>query len=155
GGEACHVEAGTEGPALARQHDRAHALVRSKLGACFDDAVEHRRIERVHLVGADQPDVRHAVPEFDRNPVLHWSFSDLSHCRRRRFTSSRGTGPCDPCLVDRGHISTAMARCTSAKLQSSGRRSSSARTSALTSTLSALLIGSPSATRLVLHTPRR
>src|SRR5262249_46654109 len=117
---------------------------------CLDEAGEHRGIERVHLVGADQAHVGDAVLELDRDPVLHVSFSDFSHCRRRRFTSSRGTGPCDL-----GHISTAMARCTSAKVQSSGSRSSSARTSAFTSTFFGLLIGSPSATRLVPHTPPR
>ena len=59
-----------------------------ELGAGLDDALEHRRIERVHLVGADQADVGHAVLEVDRNAVLHLSFSDFSHSRRRRFTSS-------------------------------------------------------------------
>ena len=51
--EACHVEAGAERLALAREHDAAQALHLRQFVARRDDALEHSRIEGVHLVGAD------------------------------------------------------------------------------------------------------
>jgi hypothetical protein len=61
GGEASHVEAGAEGLALARQHDAAQAFHLRELVARFDDAFEHRGVERVHLVGAAQAHVGDAA----------------------------------------------------------------------------------------------
>ena len=57
GGEASHVETGAEGLAFAGENDAAQAFHFGELGARFDDGLEHRGIQRIHLVGADQADV--------------------------------------------------------------------------------------------------
>ena len=131
--EVAHVEPGAEGPALAGQHDGAHALLGLQPLAGLDQALEHGVVERVHLVGADHAHVGDAVLEVDRDAVLHLSSSDFIHSRRRRFTSS---GPAAwvarAPVVGFGHISTAIARWMSAKLASSSL-SSRARTCSLCS----------------------
>ena len=66
GGERGHVEPGAKGAALARQHDDASILARLQLRDCLRQTGEHRRIKRVHLVGAGQADVGHAVGDGDR-----------------------------------------------------------------------------------------
>ena len=78
--------------------------MKDRVSIDFKDAFEHGRIERVHLVGANQAHIGDAVLEVDRDAVLHLSFSDFSHSRSRRLTSSGGRrsggfrlpAPCPP-----------------------------------------------------------
>ena len=65
-----HVEPGAERPALARQHDAAHV---GPVGQRVDrgaDPFEHRRVDRVHLVGADQADVGDLVADGNGDAVV-------------------------------------------------------------------------------------
>jgi hypothetical protein len=56
-GKTPHIETGAERPALTRQNHRAQAFFSPEPLGCIDQRIEHRRIQRIHLVHADHPDV--------------------------------------------------------------------------------------------------
>ena len=60
-GEASHIETGAERPPLAGQYYRPHAFFMGKPLGRGDQRLEHRGIERVHLVRPHQSDVGDAV----------------------------------------------------------------------------------------------
>ena len=61
GGEPAHVEAGTKRPALAGQHHDPNPFFLGKPVGCGDQCLEHRGIERVHLVRPHQADIGDTV----------------------------------------------------------------------------------------------
>ena len=64
------VEPGTKATPLARQNHGTQALHGAQLFTGVDDGIEHRRVERVHLVGTVQPDLGNAVVgKLNRNAV--------------------------------------------------------------------------------------
>src|SRR4029079_7156006 len=69
--EAPHIETGAERPSLAGQYYRSHALFLGKPFRCSDNRLEHRGVERIHLVRPNQPDVGDAVRNRDRDALLH------------------------------------------------------------------------------------
>src|SRR5690606_18656383 len=70
--EAGEIEPRAKSAPLARKHDDAQPCGRLQPVDRFGERLPHRRVERVHLVGADQPDVGDAAIEHgDRNAVLH------------------------------------------------------------------------------------
>jgi hypothetical protein len=76
-GETSHIEAGAERPPLAGQYYRSHSLFMGKPFCCRDNRLEHRGIERVHLVRPHQSDVGNAVRNRDRDALLHENFPPL------------------------------------------------------------------------------
>jgi hypothetical protein len=71
GGETAHVEAGAEGTAFAGQYYRPQALFVSQPVGGSHQRVEHRGIERIHLVRPHQTDVGDAIRNRHRNALLH------------------------------------------------------------------------------------
>src|SRR3546814_6693548 len=72
GAEARKVEPGAKGAPLARQHDDAKTLPGLEIVDRLGERQPHGRIERGHLVGADQTDVGEAaVSNGDGNAILH------------------------------------------------------------------------------------
>ena len=71
GRKAAHVEAGAERAALAGQYYRPQPLLLAQSLGRADQRIEHRGIERIHLVRADQPDIGDAVRDRDRDALLH------------------------------------------------------------------------------------
>ncbi|PAV69872.1 hypothetical protein WR25_04923 [Diploscapter pachys] len=68
-----HVEAGAEPPPLTRQHDAAHVGAIVQRVDRRADGFEHRRIDRIHLVGPRQADVGNAVGDGRGDAVVHGS----------------------------------------------------------------------------------
>ena len=56
-GETAHVEAGAKRPALTGQYYRPQAFFRGEPVGSGDQRVEHRGIQRVHLVRPHQADI--------------------------------------------------------------------------------------------------
>jgi hypothetical protein len=72
-GKAAHVEAGAKRPALAGQYYRPHAFFSGQPIAGGDKRIEHRGVERVHLLRAHQADIGDAVHDRDLDATLHAS----------------------------------------------------------------------------------
>src|SRR5579864_4212387 len=71
--EISHVETGTEGTPLAGQNDGAQALLSLKALARFHERIEHRVVERIHLVDAHEANIGDAAMHLDADPVFHKS----------------------------------------------------------------------------------
>jgi hypothetical protein len=86
-GETSHIETGAERPPLAGQYYRPNSLLMRKPLRGSDNRLEHRGIERVHLVRPHQSDVGNAVRNRDRNALLHENSPPLLFVYR--FTERR------------------------------------------------------------------
>jgi hypothetical protein len=73
GGEPAHVEAGAKRPALTGQYYRSHAFFASQPAAGGDERIEHRGIERVHLVRPHQTNVGDTCRDRYRDAIIHES----------------------------------------------------------------------------------
>ncbi|MET4848877.1 hypothetical protein ABIF62_009372 [Bradyrhizobium japonicum] len=71
GGKSPHIETGAERAAFAREHDDTHALFLRKPVGCGNKGLEHRLIERIHLVRAHQAHVGDAFRDRDRDALFH------------------------------------------------------------------------------------
>ncbi|MNN66302.1 hypothetical protein D3C81_1818690 [compost metagenome] len=97
GGEAANVQAGTEGPALAMQDDRAHIPLATQSFLSVQQRLEHRRIERIHLVGAVEFDLGDTfIVDIDQHAFVHHATSPnapRADCRLPRHSlTMRDTG---------------------------------------------------------------
>ncbi len=70
--KAREVEAGTKRAAFSRQHHRTNRIIGCQPIPGFDQGVEHRAVEGVHLVGSGEPYVGHSI--LDRN------LQTIHHC---------------------------------------------------------------------------
>src|SRR5262249_19254731 len=70
--EIAHVETGAERAAFAGENDGANTFLRFELFARFGERLEHRIVQRVHLVGAHETNVRDAAFHFDFHAIVHW-----------------------------------------------------------------------------------
>jgi hypothetical protein len=70
-----HVEPCAEAAALAREHHRAQPRRLAQLGDRVDDPVEHRRVERVELVGPGEAHIGDSGLDGDGDSCFAQSFS--------------------------------------------------------------------------------
>jgi hypothetical protein len=82
GGETAHVEAGAKRASLAGQYYCPQASFAGKPVAGGDDRLEHRGIERVHLVRPHQANFRDSF----RNRYGH-TFHEWFHCSSLPFAA--------------------------------------------------------------------
>src|SRR6185312_14104618 len=71
GGEPAHVETGTKRAAFTGQYYRPQALFAGKPPGGRDQRLEHRGIERVHLVRPNQPNIGDPVRNRYRDALFH------------------------------------------------------------------------------------
>jgi hypothetical protein len=77
--ESTDVQAGAERATLAVKHHGAQSRLGSQLILGSEDALDHRAVECVHLVGSVQPDVGDAfVVEVNDDPIVHRVTPDWS-----------------------------------------------------------------------------
>src|SRR6266404_3153109 len=77
GGEPAHIEAGAKRAALTGQYYRPHAFFMGEPLGSGDQCIEHRGIQRIHLVRPHQTDIGDAVRNCYRDALLHGWFSLL------------------------------------------------------------------------------
>ena len=70
-GEAVQIEAGAKPAAFAGQNHRAEAPFLAEPLGRGDERIEHRRVERIHLVGARQPNIGNATRNIHGNSIGH------------------------------------------------------------------------------------
>ncbi len=70
-GETPHIEAGAKRAALPGQYYRPHAFFVGKPVAGGDERLEHRGIQRIHLVGPHQADIGDALRNRHRDAFFH------------------------------------------------------------------------------------
>jgi hypothetical protein len=70
-GETAHVEAGAKRAPLAGQYYRSQAFFAGEPVRSGDQRIEHRGIERVHLVRSHQADIGDALRDRDLDATIH------------------------------------------------------------------------------------
>ena len=132
--EAAEVEAGAESAAVAGEHDRAHRGIVGKFAGGGGQTLEHRVVQRVHLVGAVETDVGDAGFDVDGEAgaggyighevlrVLVWCSCGAAGCCARRSRS----GIVERARAYRSYGSAQPRDLSTARCQPAARRSRSA-----------------------------
>ena len=69
--EACEVQARAESATLSGEDDGAHRRVVGELPARGDQSVEHRGVDRIHLLRSVQANVCNSIHDLDRYALRH------------------------------------------------------------------------------------